>query len=331
LHDSFSFTLSPIRQHPMTLPLPDVATTDSPAVALPLDWVGMDGIDLPIKLGGLRVPVSVDVAVDLPRAEVKGIHMSRLHRLLNEIAEHRELTPAILRMLLQDMVDSHADCGTTAARTVWHFKLLRARPALVTPGLSGWQAYPVTLRAAWRDGDLSLRLTVDVTYSSTCPCSAALSRQVLQDAFMRDFEGLANVASQAVAAWLDTHGSLATPHSQRSVARVSVDVEAAHDPSQDGGRVDDVGGLEPVDALGIEALIARIEAALGTAVQTAVKRADEQAFAQRNGQNLMYVEDATRRILASLAGAYENVQVAVRHLESLHPHDAVASGSSQTA
>lgn len=310
----------------MTLPLPDVATTDSPAVALPLDWVGMDGIDLPIKLGGLRVPVSVDVAVDLPRAEVKGIHMSRLHRLLNEIAEHRELTPAILTMLLQDMVDSHADCGTTAARTAWRFKLLRARPALVTPGLSGWQAYPVTLCAQWRDGILSMRLSVDVTYSSTCPCSAALSRQVLQDAFMRDFADVATVTPHAVAAWLDTHGSLATPHSQRSVASVSVDVAVDHDLSQD-----DADDAESIDALGIEALIARIEAALGTAVQTAVKRADEQAFAQRNGQNLMYVEDATRRILASLVGAYQNVQVAVRHLESLHPHDAVASAGWQTA
>ena len=310
----------------MTLPLPDVATTDSPAVALPLDWVGMDGIDLPIKLGGLRVPVSVDVAVDLPRAEVKGIHMSRLHRLLNEVAEHRELTPEILTMLLQDMVDSHADCGTTAARTGWHFKLLRARPALVTPGLSGWQAYPVTLYAQWRDGALSMRLSVDVTYSSTCPCSAALSRQVLQDAFLRDFAGVANVAPQAVAVWLETHGSLATPHSQRSVARVSVDVATAHEPSQD--NADELGS---VDAFGIEALIARIEAALGTAVQTAVKRADEQAFAQRNGQNLMYVEDAARRILSSLAGTYQNVQVAVRHLESLHPHDAVASAGVSTS
>ena len=313
----------------MTLPLPDVATTDSPAVALPLDWVGMDGIDLPIKLGGLRVPVSVDVAVDLPRAEVKGIHMSRLHRLLNEIAEHRELTPGILAMLLQDMVDSHADCGTTAARTVWRFKLLRARPALVTPGLSGWQAYPVTLCAQWRDGALSLRLTVDVTYSSTCPCSAALSRQVLKDAFLRDFAGMESLAPQAMAAWLETNGSLATPHSQRSVAQVSVDVALAGGPSQAGCDTD-VGEPESVDALGIEALIARIEAALGTAVQTAVKRADEQAFAQRNGQNLMYVEDATRRILASLAGAYQNVQVAVRHLESLHPHDAVASAGGPT-
>jgi len=58
-------------------------------------------------------------------------------------------------------------------------------------------------------------------------------------------------------------------------------------------------------------------------VQTAVKRADEQAFAALNGQNLMFVEDAARRIEAAL-GEYTRPSVHVRHLESLHPHDAVA-------
>ena len=43
-------------------------------------------------------------------------------------------------------------------------------------------------------------------------------------------------------------------------------------------------------------LIDDVEAALGTAVQTAVKRADEQAFALANGQNLMFCEDAARRL-----------------------------------
>ena len=57
----------------------------------------------------------------------------------------------------------------------------------------------------------------------------------------------------------------------------------------------------------------------------AVKRADEQAFAQLNGQNLMYVEDAARRIQQSLSLRFPVSSVSVRHLESLHPHDAVAS------
>ncbi len=80
-----------------------------------------------------------------------------------------------------------------------------------------------------------------------------------------------------------------------------------------------------VDApvLGLLDLIDRVEAAVGTPVQTAVKRADEQAFASLNGHNLMFVEDAERRIEAVLLD-YVCPSVHVRHMESLHPHDAVA-------
>lgn len=47
-------------------------------------------------------------------------------------------------------------------------------------------------------------------------------------------------------------------------------------------------------------LIDRIEHALGTPVQTLVKRSDEQAFALANGQNLMFCEDAARRLYRML-------------------------------
>ena len=72
-------------------------------------------------------------------------------------------------------------------------------------------------------------------------------------------------------------------------------------------------------------LIDQVEAALGTPLQTAVKRADEQAFAELNGQNLMFVEDAARRIQAALQqGQWRDPRAQVCHMESLHPHDAVA-------
>ncbi len=73
-------------------------------------------------------------------------------------------------------------------------------------------------------------------------------------------------------------------------------------------------------------LIDHAEAALGTAVQTAVKRADEQAFALANGQNLMFCEDAARRLHRALMQREELIGFDVRvvHAESLHAHDAVA-------
>lgn len=79
--------------------------------------------------------------------------------------------------------------------------------------------------------------------------------------------------------------------------------------------------------MALRELIDTAENALGTPVQTAVKRADEQAFARLNGQNLMYVEDAVRRLHQALARRFEAFNVRVTHRESLHAHDAVAQVS----
>ncbi|CAB5707270.1 GTP cyclohydrolase folE2 [Delftia tsuruhatensis] len=294
----------------MLAPLPDVSLTDPAPSLSPLQWVGMQGIDLPVTVAEpgywRELHARADVQVDLPAPHVKGIHMSRLYRQLDSLAEEAALTPFGLRHALQAMIDSHRDCASRSARLRLAMDLLTQRPALVTRDLSGWKAYPVRLDATLAQGVFQLRLQVSVGYSSTCPCSAALSRQLLEQGFLQAFAGQTQVEPSSVAGWLRKHGTLATAHSQRSEACVSVDL-AADAPD-----------------LGILALIARVEQALGTPVQTAVKRADEQAFAALNGSNLMFVEDAARRIQAALAGTHAQPRVHVRHLESLHPHDAVA-------
>ncbi len=269
----------------------------------------MQGIDLPVTVAepGYRrdLHARADVQVDLPAPHVKGIHMSRLYRLLDTLGQGEALSPAGLRHLLRAMIDSHQDCNTRSARLRLGFDLLVRRPALVTQNLGGWKSYPVRLDASLIDGAFTLLLTVKVGYSSTCPCSAALSRQLVEQGFLQAFGQQTAVAPASVAAWLNRHATLATPHSQRSEARIAVEV------------------VGEATTLGLLPLIDRIEQAVGTPVQTAVKRADEQAFAALNGQNLMFVEDAARRIEAALSG-YVRPSVRVRHLESLHPHDAVA-------
>jgi GTP cyclohydrolase I len=78
--------------------------------------------------------------------------------------------------------------------------------------------------------------------------------------------------------------------------------------------------------LNLAGLLERIEGSHQTAVQTAVKREDEQAFALANGENPMFCEDAARRIRRALDadGTVDAYLVRVEHQESLHPHDAVA-------
>ncbi|MEP6146385.1 MAG: GTP cyclohydrolase FolE2 [Nisaea sp.] len=293
----------------MTAELPDVSFSETAPGNSPLEWVGMQGIDLPIEIAeaGYRREhhARVDVQVDMPKPEVKGIHMSRLYRLLDTISQNGALTPGALKQLLEKMIESQKDCGSRNARLRISTDLLVRRSALLTEGLPGRKSYPIKIDTALMDGVFSCLIKVNISYSSTCPCSAALSRQVVEQAFLKAFDRQANVAPDDVATWLRDNASLATPHSQRSEAHVSAEIE--------GDAID----------LGLLALIERVEAAINTPVQTAVKRVDEQAFAALNGQNLMFVEDAARRIEAVI-GDYRHASVYVRHLESLHPHNAVA-------
>ena len=77
--------------------------------------------------------------------------------------------------------------------------------------------------------------------------------------------------------------------------------------------------------LPITDLINHVEGALKTPVQSAVKREDEQEFARLNGKNLMFVEDAGRRLKHALSedARWSDFWVRIEHHESLHAHDAV--------
>ncbi len=293
----------------MIADLPDISISDPASSQTPLAWVGMEGIDLPVVVAeqGYRrdLHARIDAQVDLPAPDVKGIHMSRLYSLIDTLAEGDALSPQGLRLLLGRMVDSHQDCDSGNARLRVAFELLVRRSALVTEGLSGWKSYPVRIDASLLGAAFHCQVEVRVGYSSTCPCSAALSRHMIEQAFLEAFGDDGALTPADVAAWLRANATLATPHSQRSEADVTVDIDAN------------------AAGFGLLTLIDRIEGAVGTPVQTAVKRADEQAFAALNGQNLMFVEDAARRIEAAL-GDHRGARVYVRHIESLHPHDAVA-------
>jgi GTP cyclohydrolase I len=292
-------------------PLPDVAT-DAVALARPLDWVGMDGIALPVRIAmpdgsSVQVAASVDVAVDLRDADARGIHMSRLYLRLQEAFASEAITPGGLRRVLQHFVDSQQGLSG-AARLVVRYDHLLQRAALAS-GHLGWKRYPATIEAILRNGHLRLALGVEVEYSSTCPASAALSRQLNADRFAADFAAARPLSTEVVRDWLASErGLAATPHAQRSRAQVRVELR------------------QSFDELPVAALVDMLEAALGTPVQAAVKREDEQAFAALNAANLMFCEDAARRIAAALAAdpRVEHYDSTVSHFESLHPHDAVA-------
>jgi len=301
-----------LKQENVVRVLPDVAVHTQ--LGGTLDWVGMADIQVPVLFdagdGELqRSSARVGAFVNLTKPAQRGIHMSRLYlRVQQELAE-TPLTEATLRELLRGFVDSQDGLADGARLTVQFEQLVR-RSALRS-NYSGWRAYPVLIEASSVAGAFATQLTTEVMYSSTCPASAALSRHVIQEQFTRDFAAGAPLDHAAVLAWLGSEqGILATPHAQRSMAQVCVSPVAG-------------GGLHLLRVLDA------VEHALGTPVQTAVKREDEQAFALANGANLMFCEDAARRIRLALDAdaGLADFRIRVEHRESLHPHDAVAYAS----
>lgn len=287
-----------------SLTLPDIATQSLPE-AVPLEWVGMCGIAVPLQFEGRTLNAQADAGVNLEDGAARGIHMSRLYLAL-EALENTELSPLLLRRLLASFLDTHVGLSSKAQVSL-RFEHLLKRPALVSP-LAGWKSYPVSLDATTDNEMFHVELSVVIPYSSTCPCSAALARQLIQQQFLKDFPK--QVPDQStLLEWLGSNqGIVATPHSQRSEAQVRVRLR------------------ENLQHLPLSELIDTLERALGTAVQTAVKRADEQAFALANGQNLMFCEDAARRLHQALRQVrwVEGFSLRVEHAESLHAHDAVA-------
>lgn len=297
----------------MTKPLmPDVANMPLSTPMGTLDWVGMSQIEMPIMLAQAGVePVRslarVQAYVNLIDPQSKGIHMSRLYLMLDK-ASTQVVTPASVSAMLSEFVQSHTGLSN-AAFVEYKFDYYERRGSLLS-GNSGWKNYPCLIRGHLKEGDLRLELQVEVPYSSTCPCSAALARQLIQEQFSSDFTGREHLSQAEVYAWLGTsQGICATPHSQRSFAKVRVTLANTQ-----------------MESFEVSQLVNRIEDALQTAVQAAVKREDEQEFARLNGANLMFCEDAARRLQAQLDAQsdYSDFWLRVDHLESLHPHDAVS-------
>lgn len=94
-------------------------------------------------------------------------------------------------------------------------------------------------------------------------------------------------------------------HSQRSKARITI-------------QFDDFIWIEDLRDMCLEAL--------QTETQVMVKREDEQAFAELNGANLKFVEDAARLMHEVLESNLSIIdfKIICSHLESLHSHDAIS-------
>lgn len=291
--------------------LPDIARETRVDLTGRLDQVGMTDIEVPVLMQNengeqFRIPARADAFVSLDDPFAKGIHMSRLYLQLIEGLEKTPISFELIEGLLKGFVASHVDLSESSYLKIY-FDFMVQRPALKSQNL-GWRSYPIVMSGSLDKGIVTFELEVDITYSSTCPCSAALARKLIQDHFRKTFTD-GKLDSDELYKWLGTtQGVIATPHSQRSVAKIKIKL------------------LDSKKAPQILDIIDLVEKKLATPVQAAVKREDEQEFAYLNGQNLMFCEDAARKIKNSLIDKkfIKDFWVRVSHKESLHPHNAVS-------
>ena len=296
--------------------MPDIAAEVKGQLQGKIDRVGMSEIELPITFKNtqgalMQAPAMADAFVSLDDPKAKGIHMSRLFLESQETLSSRELNFELIEEVLRGFLQSHSGLSRSAYFKV-QYDYMTQRPALKSKNL-GWRKYPVAMAgfvSKNQAGELSFQfeLKTRITYSSTCPCSAALSRQLVQKAFAEEFSER-QLNFEAVHEWLGTPAGMpATPHSQRSYADVKLRfTSASQSPS-------------------VDSIIDTLEDALATPVQAAVKREDEQEFARLNGQNLMFCEDAARKIFHTLDenSKIQDFWARVDHVESLHAHNATS-------
>lgn len=295
---------------PLSSSLPDVALTEQPAMLSTLEQVGMSGIALPFTLkdslqGTIACHGYADCYVNISQPQIKGIHMSRLYLLLDHFTATDVVAPDTVQQFMPQLLGSQQGISDQAYIAL-RFNVYLRRPALQSQ-YQGWKAYPAELHIRLKQQQLTTELRLTIPYSSTCPCSASLSRQLLEQAMQQHFQSQHSISKAELSQWLLTNGSYATPHSQRSYATARMQLGARH-------------------AYPLTAIINTLEQALATPVQTAVKREDEQEFARLNGHNLMFCEDAARRLKQAMNTRPEitDFWLQAEHQESLHAHNAVA-------
>lgn len=265
--------------------LPDLQNGPSSLIQgapVAIQQVGIHNFRLPLKYkcrNGefITLETSVTGTVSL-EAHKKGINMSRIMRSFYDYKD-KVFSLDVIGDVLQHY---KGKLNSFDARIMMKISYPIIQHSLRSDN-EGYQYYDVTLEGDLdNQGKLKKYMHFDFVYSSACPCSYELSQHAEK------------YRNRAV-----------VPHSQRSVARISI-------------QFDECVWIEDLHELCVDAL--------KTETQVVVKREDEQAFAELNGSYLKFVEDAVRLIYSRLNedARIKDFKVVASHQESLHSHDAIA-------
>lgn len=303
--------------YPLDSDLPDPQVEPIiPGAAVPLKKVGIAPVDLPIKVMRrdgteqiLQSQASLYCSLDDPKA--KGLNLSRLYLLMHDnIKDH--LTLDGIKNTLEEMAyrqGSKSAYCKLRFKYPWTQKALRTRAPLSYKEEQEGQfellkdGSKISLRKM--EGHIAYNVVLEGRYfqDSTTPFKFYLTVEyVYSSTCPCSFELAHNATERRDAA--------ANAHSQRSIMTTTIQ-------------------FDPDNIVWIEDLVELHRQHIPTEVQVVVKRRDEQAFAELNGSNLLFSEDAVRLMYKGLEGWVHDGRVydftiSTSHEESLHPWNAIA-------
>lgn len=283
-----------------------------PGARVPINKVGVSGVELPVNfirrdgsVEKLTTTVSLYGSLDSPDA--KGLNLSRFPIVMHEqIANHVSID-GITHILdeLQKKQGSKDVYCKMKFKYPWTQKALRTRKELpadapdsdvfkVVDGvkLSHEKAEGYIYYGCVLEGQkhgTDYKFYLTVDYIYSSTCPCSF--ELAQDATRK-------------------RDRAANGHSQRSIAKITIQ-------------------FDPKNVVYIEDVVEMARKQVPTEVVVICKRRDEQAFAELNGANLIFTEDAIRLFYQGLdtmfnAGKISDFSITTDHLESLHPWEATA-------
>lgn len=283
-----------------------------PGARIPINKVGVSGVDLPVNfirrngdIEKLTTSVSLYGSLDNPNA--KGLNLSRFPIVMHEqIANHVSIEGIthILDILQQKQGSKDVYCKMKF-KYPWIQKALRTRKELPddAPASQVFQVVEgIKLSHEKAEGYIYYDCVLEGQKHGHDYKFYLTTNYVYSSTCPCSFE----LAHDAITA----RGKAANGHSQRSIAKITVQ-------------------FDPQSPVYIEDIVEVARKKVPTEVVIICKRRDEQAFAELNGSNLLFTEDAVRLLYEGLDELYMqnkifDFSIVTDHLESLHPWSATA-------
>lgn len=257
----------------------------------PIDFVGINDFRVPLRIlqkdgNTQEVTASISGTVSLAAAN-RGINMSRIIRTFYKSADCIVDFDEIEKILK----NYRKDLNSFDAHIQINFLYRVWQESLRSRGEDGrlnggWQYYNVTFDANL-DHSGDYKKIIWFDYIYSSACPCSTELSIYA---------------------MDSRGVYGIPHSQRSIARIGVDCSSS------------------TETLWFEDMLDICREVIPTETLVFCKREDEQAFAELNAANTIFVEDAIRKLYRILNDdrRVQDFKIMCSHQESLHSHNAVA-------